>query len=369
MITSRLTLSIACLLLAACSPDERATDGSVAEGSTDASAQATGEATGETAGTRKLMQGGAQLQFTELSYDFGVVPDTETLFHRFQFANNGDAPLNITNTKASCGCTIPTLEKTTFAPGEGSQIDVSWVPKGFGKQTQTVKITSNSKADGLVVLRITAFVEPFLKLNPVIVAFGAVPQALPAVRRINIDCASKDLIIDSITTTHVGVSARLLGPAVDGHAEMEVTLNPSAPWGMFFPKVKITARENAGGKVTVREVSVSANPYHDLRFDPPSFAVGRIGLGRPIQKELTVTRPGGGPFTIVEASVIGSPIPHMSVTIEPLPGGTAVKLILRSQGWNTQTPLSRTRVRVITDVPGDEERMIPVFGIVGPPVK
>jgi len=361
MITPRHFLLAACALFSACS-QEPGTEAATA-------ATAAPDTPTPTPTRTPLTPGGAQLTFSEIAFDFGVVPDTETLLHRFEFANQGDAPLSITNTKASCGCTIPKLEKTLFAPGEGSQIDVSWDPKGFGKQTQTVKITSNSRSNGLVVLRITAFVEPFLKLNPATIAFGAVPQSLPATRIVSIDCDSKELVIDSITTTHVNVSARLLAPAVDGRAQMEVSLLPGAPWGMFFPKVKITARERAGGKQSVREVPVSANPYHDLRFDPPNFPVGRIGLGKPFRKELTVTRPGGGPFTIIEASVVGSPVPDLNVTIEPQPGGASVKLVLQSNGWAAEAKLARARVRVVTDVPGDQERLVPVFGIVGPPVK
>jgi hypothetical protein len=357
MISPRLLLSLAALSFVACSPAAAPKPPSGTPSGTPATAKT------------PAVTGGAQLQFTELQYDFGVVPDTETLLHQFRFSNTGDAALNITNTKASCGCTVPTLEKTVFAPGEGSQIAVSWVPKGVGNQSQTVKITSNSVRGGLIVLTVRAVVEPFLKLNPLTVAFGAVPQSIHATRIINIDCDSKDLIIDSVTATHIAVTAKLLAPPVNGHARLEVTLNPGAPWGMFFPKVKITAREGPNGKPSVREVAVSANPYHDLRFDPPSFAVGRVPLNRPILKELIVTRPGGGPFTVVEASVVGSPVPDMHVTIEPQPDGSTVKLVLRSQGWNTQTPLSRTSVRVTTDVPGDQSRMVPVFGVVGPPVK
>jgi hypothetical protein len=41
---------------------------------------------------------------------------------KFGFVNSGDQPVTIDSAKSSCGCTIPKLEKNTYAPGERGAI-------------------------------------------------------------------------------------------------------------------------------------------------------------------------------------------------------------------------------------------------------
>ncbi len=40
----------------------------------------------------------------------------------FKFTNAGDTPVKILRTQSSCGCTVPELEKDTYAPGESGEL-------------------------------------------------------------------------------------------------------------------------------------------------------------------------------------------------------------------------------------------------------
>src|SRR5579883_1977270 len=52
------------------------------------------------------------------AYDFGTVDRGVWLKHKFTLTNTGDAPLTLSRTYATCGCTVPKLTKNKLAPGE-----------------------------------------------------------------------------------------------------------------------------------------------------------------------------------------------------------------------------------------------------------
>ena len=54
----------------------------------------------------------------------------------FQFTNDGDAPLVITRTAASCGCTTPEYPKEPISPGKSGTIKVTYNAKGRPGQFQ-----------------------------------------------------------------------------------------------------------------------------------------------------------------------------------------------------------------------------------------
>lgn len=68
--------------------------------------------------------GGPQIKFSAEEHNFGTVKKGKKLKHSFYFVNSGDAPLVISNSKGSCGCTIPFFPKDPIQPGEKGQIDV-----------------------------------------------------------------------------------------------------------------------------------------------------------------------------------------------------------------------------------------------------
>lgn len=66
-------------------------------------------------------------------FDFGSIPEGDTVTHVFTFTNTGTAPLLVTRASSTCGCTIP---KWTTAPVE---------PNGTGEIT--VKFNSIGRPD------------------------------------------------------------------------------------------------------------------------------------------------------------------------------------------------------------------------------
>jgi hypothetical protein len=85
------------------------------------------------------------IQFGEELHDFGTIKDGDVVEHIFAFVNEGEAPLVITDAKATCGCTVPEWPKEPIAVGGTGEIKVRFNSKGKpGIQNKTVTLTANT---------------------------------------------------------------------------------------------------------------------------------------------------------------------------------------------------------------------------------
>jgi outer membrane murein-binding lipoprotein Lpp len=83
--------------------------------------------------------------FTEMEYDFGTINEGQVIEHVFNFTNNGQAPLVISNITASCGCTSPDWTKAPVNPGEKGFVKVVFNSAAkSGSQAPTVTIQANT---------------------------------------------------------------------------------------------------------------------------------------------------------------------------------------------------------------------------------
>ncbi|AFL83183.1 Protein of unknown function (DUF1573) [Belliella baltica DSM 15883] len=83
--------------------------------------------------------------FEEVEYDFGTIAEGKIVEHVFNFVNEGQAPLVISNVTASCGCTTPDYTKTPVKPGETGFVKVAFNSTGKpGTQAPTVSIQANT---------------------------------------------------------------------------------------------------------------------------------------------------------------------------------------------------------------------------------
>lgn len=85
------------------------------------------------------------IEFAKVLHDFGKVTEGDVVEHIFKFKNTGDAPLIVSNARASCGCTVPQWPKEPIAVGGEGEIKVRFnTNKKPGKQRKTVTITANT---------------------------------------------------------------------------------------------------------------------------------------------------------------------------------------------------------------------------------
>ena len=103
---------------------------------------------------------GAGMVFDTETIDYGTIAHNSEPNRKFEFTNNGNKPLLITNTQGSCGCTVPTTPKEPIAPGARGVIGVRYATDRVGAFTKTVTVSSNAEGIPTKVLTIKGTVLP-----------------------------------------------------------------------------------------------------------------------------------------------------------------------------------------------------------------
>ena len=102
-----------------------------------------------------------ELKFVEENHDFGEIKEVDgPAEYKFEFTNQGNDPVTITNVRASCGCTTPAWTREPVLPGEKGFITAVYNPKNRpGPFHKTLTVTTNG-VNKTIVLRIQGKVEP-----------------------------------------------------------------------------------------------------------------------------------------------------------------------------------------------------------------
>ncbi len=104
------------------------------------------------------------LMFSEKTYDFGPIKEADgAVIHEFSFINQSTDTVQITNVKASCGCTTPAWTKEPVAPGQSGIVQAQYNPRNRpGSFNKSLTVTFESSSEP-VRLYIKGYVEPLPK--------------------------------------------------------------------------------------------------------------------------------------------------------------------------------------------------------------
>ena len=125
------------------------------EASTEAESLNAGEVVNNpsTATGQEEAKGSAVLTVDQSTFDFGEAVTGEPIAHRFTFRNSGDAPLIISDAKASCGCTVPSWTQKPIAPGDTGSVYAVFNTEGkAGPQNKTITLTTNANPSSSILL-------------------------------------------------------------------------------------------------------------------------------------------------------------------------------------------------------------------------
>ena len=78
-------------------------------------------------------------------YDFGTINEGDVVEFSFRFKNTGNKPLDVSDAKASCGCTVPEKPTAPIKPGEMGYIKVKFnSDRKPGEAKKSITVTSNA---------------------------------------------------------------------------------------------------------------------------------------------------------------------------------------------------------------------------------
>ena len=318
--------------------------------------------------------GAPRLTFDSLTHDFGPVLDSQKYSTSFRFTNTGTGTLVIYTVKTSCGCTVATLRKTEFLPGEGSTIDVVFDPKGkTGTQTKNLTVVSNTQPASLTKLSIKAVVQPLVQYT-LFLEFGVIALGQSHTRSVEVFYYDPNLEITDLFSTNPAVSARVVSPGRSNpvigqppyRATIEVTVAPDTPWGLLFQtRVKFTARgEPAEGLDPIAmpyTLFVNGEVFTDLRADP-AMLTPKASLGRreAFRVSTTLARTSGAPFTVHDVTITNSTTAGVTARVEAL-SASAYEIVVEGVTPATGGAVNGALL-VRTNVPG-EDRLVLQFSM------
>ncbi len=111
-------------------------------------------------------EGKPKINVPEQFFDFGDIQEGEIVSHDFEIQNTGDAELQITRVKASCGCTAAHPDKDVLKPGESTKVKVEFNSASrAGKQRKHVYVFSNDPEQPQMRLSFATYIKT-AKDNP-----------------------------------------------------------------------------------------------------------------------------------------------------------------------------------------------------------
>ncbi|MDR3684645.1 MAG: DUF1573 domain-containing protein [Geothrix sp.] len=126
-----------------------------------------------------LMAQAPAISFDQVHHDFGRITPDRKVSAKYRVTNTGNAYLNITQVRPSCGCTYTVLGKWSLAPGESTEIEATFDPRGVkGLVRKSIEVVSNDPKTPAITLSLEAEVVQEIMPSVESVYFHQAPKSL-----------------------------------------------------------------------------------------------------------------------------------------------------------------------------------------------
>lgn len=303
--------------------------------------------------------GTPSVEVTAPVFDFGSAINGVPVKHVFRLKNVGTAPLIIGAVQTSCGCTAAQPTKNTVAPGEESDIAVTFDTRADkGPATRTITVFTNDPKHQQLSLTLKGDIKVQVEAVPSPVAFGNVKHGTEQVREVTVTdlTGGKDFKIESISNSNKDIKATAHARS-DGKpgAELEIALLKSMPPGPFNDIVKVST-----SRAPV-EVAVYGTIVGDLTVNPPQVSFGIVPHHASVLRTIRLTNSADRVVNVVGVSSTNQSV---TAAVEPVTPGRVYRITLQLRPNTPDGKLLGT-VAIKTDDPQQETLQVPFYGIVG----
>lgn len=312
---------------------------------------------------------GAQpvIDIAEKIKDFGVVAKGEKLKAVFEVRNTGKAPLEISQVRPTCGCTVASFDKT-IPPGGAGKVNAEVDTQSFsGPISKAIMVFSNDTTSPQVNLVVKAEVKSFIEVLPrPLIMFRSVLQGEPATEKLTL--VSADGSDFKITSVDAGgafdvkfrelTDKERLPERKGSQWEVTATVAATAPVGMLQGKVLVKTTAPKAPEVTIT-VSGVVRPI--IQVVPAEVNFGRVsGEALVGQNVLVLNNRQGSELKIAEATVDN---PVFSTEIVPLQPGLRFQIAVSLKAGTPKNTYKAT-LKIQTNDPSRKVIEVPVQAIV-----
>jgi hypothetical protein len=300
--------------------------------------------------------------------DFGTVPKGDKIRATFDVRNTGKAPLEITQVRPTCGCTVASFDRT-IPPGGTGKIAAEVDTTGFsGPISKAVLVFSNDPATPQVNLVIKADVRAFIEVLPrPLIIFRNVLQGEPASERLVLLSADgSDFKVESAEASggtyqlaykELGEKERI--PDRKGSQwELTVTVPANAPEGMLNQKIVVKTTAAKAPEVTIN-VTGAVRPV--VQVIPPQVNFGTVAGDALVgQNFLVVNNRQGVELQLSEVKVDN---PNFATEVIPLQAGQRYQVAV-SMKAGVPKGAQKATVKISTNDPLRKLIEVPIQAVV-----
>jgi hypothetical protein len=245
-------------------------------------------------------EGEPTITFEKTLHDFGEIGAQSTNVCEFRFRNTGTATLKVREKiESSCGCTVPVLAKTEYAPGEEGVIQVTYsAPTSAGVVAKSIVLHSNDKRNnGQVHLSIKATVVERVAYEP---------------RRLRLRLKGPDAGCPPITIRSLDHRSFAVTRIVSSGGGITADFDPDAEGTEFtFQPTLDRARLErypAGSLVLTlthpecKVVRILYQALPEFQLSPPSLLLFNAEPNRPVQRDVWLSSNYGEDFEIASCT-------------------------------------------------------------------
>ncbi len=317
--------------------------------------------------------GAGKLMFVNDTADTGEILDLEPATVEFKFRNVGPGPLTITRVQASCGCTVPELDKTVYEPNEYGTITARFDPKGLqGVVSRSVQVFTDSTLTPSATITVKSFVKPVVLAVPKdILNFETVGKGEPAVRELRVFGRIPDFEVTRASTTDpllydVEVIKKGESEVLDEMLPeyvVRVTLKPGATPGQHTGSLTVRTNDE---RRSIFSVALMARVIGDLEMSPVRMTLGRLALGDTFEREIRVRNRKAEPFEVKGVTLANQAV-DVEFTYEPVDSENPTEWVIRAKGTvRSAAPRFNATVNILTDLPGEEITPFFLTGVLRP---
>jgi len=181
--------------------------------------------------------------------DFEVAPQGKVLDATFEIRNAGEAPLEITDVRPACGCTVVEYDKVV-APGETAKIRAQVETDSFsGAIAKTIAVFTNDPENPKLQLVVKAEIKPYIGVAPGYARFsyvqgepiGKISQTLWAEDQRDVKVLEVKAPYDHVKVEHHQATEEERSPKSSGEQwVIDITIDEYSPVGALRDYVVVT---------------------------------------------------------------------------------------------------------------------------------
>lgn len=312
------------------------------------------------------------IKLERTQFDWGVISDQKPVDYDFTVTNISEDTIKI-QIGASCGCTVPQVEKNVLAPGESTKATARFNPKGrSGTQTKTVTITVTEPAQKYASQSIvlTSTVKALVLVDPPKVNMMEVDHRNGATSKLTVTGRKEGFAVLGVESNNPNIVAKFGDPVVEEvngekltKVEIEVEAGKGANIGDLAGQLTIKTNDD---RVEPMPVMVSAQIVGTARANPGNAFLRVFTPSTPFSTQIRIDSRNGTTFKIRSIELDARDDMSLATDIVSGDGGKYYMLTLSGVTPATAGFVQGTVV-VETDIDGGETLRIPFSGSIRNP--